>query len=532
MRLNKVIYLWVVVGLASCAQTPNDVSLTVTQGQCVTAVYPGYESQATTYSQAFPSNGSLPPTSPYCVAVTLVNNNSGQYANNVQVYQSGLVVSYPVFGSTTYAASMVDFNAAGIPSSSFAAQQQLVDLNLFDPNNCVTTQGSKVTTLASNGGVCTFYLQLNGESLPVGVYPLTVSVNYTNGNAQYTTSTIINQRVNLYLGGNFTSNVAISNGASTVPIANSIISANSPESFGVTAMARDPFGVVYTGDIIGKVYKYTGTSINSWTEISGLPTGSPIAAMTTDSAANLYVVDNNGQVYQVTPSLTVNSMGAIPTESPSGIPNSAQVLGSTGSSATLLIAAGNEIYTCGLSTISVNSCLSTHYATGPNQIINQMLVSNTLTIASNLNVYQYAAGNTWVQIAGGLPGQNVDSIANYHNISNNIVTWYAGLAQLESTSSSVYFENNGAAFIPLISFQGGMISGNLITDLITDSAQGVFVSGTNLISSDFTNGQSVYVAYIPSTYFGLILAAPWTQITGISGGSVATLQTASQLTPY
>ena len=46
----KIIKLTTYSGLFSailmgCAQTPNNVTLTVNQGQCVTSAYPGYESQ-------------------------------------------------------------------------------------------------------------------------------------------------------------------------------------------------------------------------------------------------------------------------------------------------------------------------------------------------------------------------------------------------------------------------------------------------------------------------------------------------------
>ena len=50
-------------------------------------------------------------------AVTITNNNSGQNANNIQVYQSGLYVSKPSkWCWNNYATKYDDFNVAGILS--------------------------------------------------------------------------------------------------------------------------------------------------------------------------------------------------------------------------------------------------------------------------------------------------------------------------------------------------------------------------------------------------------------------------------
>ena len=68
--------------LVGCgSSTPNNVSLTVQQGQCVTGPFPGYEATVTaTNLVAFPMNANLPAQSPYCTALTITNNNSGKNA--------------------------------------------------------------------------------------------------------------------------------------------------------------------------------------------------------------------------------------------------------------------------------------------------------------------------------------------------------------------------------------------------------------------------------------------------------------------
>jgi len=528
-----------VVGvICGCSQTPNSISLSAKQGQCVTGLFPGYESAATTYSQAFPINGNLPSTSPYCVALTLTNNNSGQNANNIQVNGYGFTMGYTTTGSssTTYSASMIDFNAAGVSSSSFSnTYQQISNIALFDPNNCVTTIGSKVNTLYTNGGSCTFYVEIVNESMPIGVYPLNFSVNYTNGNANYSTGITLNERSNLYVGGNFSSNLVITNAQSTSPTVNTFISANSPESYVVTALTRDTFGNVYSGDILGNVYRYNGESIASWSAIpigtGGLPGGSAIAAMTSDSLGNVYLVTALGQVYQIqfsTLSVAITSMGNLVF----GVdqPTSMQILGNI-----LYVSSGNNIYSCNTSIITSTSCNPAVAITGPDTTIHQMVSSsNTINIAGGTGVWAYNGSGGWVAIpnsgATGLPGLPVDSMAYFNNTNfAGSPYWYAGITQIESTQSSVYIESGNAPFTPLLSPSGQSILSGTVSYLTVDNAQGIFVAGSSLQSNDFS-GQYAPLAYLISPTISSI-TSDWTPITGVNG-TINAMQPASQLTPY
>jgi hypothetical protein len=518
--------------IITCAQTPNNVSLSVAQGLCVTAGFPGYESVATTYSQAFPLNANMPANAPYCVAITITNNNSGTNANNIQVYSSGLTVTYPsINGNISY--SMIDYNAAMVPASSFNnTQQQVYNLNLFDPHNCVTTQGANVQTLGANGGSCQFFLALNSESLPIGVYPINITVNYTNGNTAYGVSTQLNQRVNLYVGGNFNTpvaNLGITNASTTQPAADTLISANSPESFVVTALARDLFGNVYTGDILGNVYKYNGTSNSSWAQIpsgaGGLPGGGAISGLTTDAGGNLYVATALGQIYQVNNGLipaTVNYMGTIPTINPVAV----QVLSNQ-----LLIAAGNLVYSCALSVISPTSCSTVPITSGPQQVINQMIsTGNTVSIAANLGVWSYNGGD-WISVpagTSGLPAESITAIAYFTNLITRSSYWYAAINQLESSISSVYIESGGAPFTPLLSQGSNAWVSGIVRQVVVDAAGAVYLGGASLLSTDYA-GQYAAIAYLPS--FSGAVNVFWTPISGING-TVNALQTASQLTPY
>lgn len=282
-----------IVTIIGCSgSTPNNVELTVKQGVCVTSEYPGYES--TPYSvypnYAFRTNAYTAESSPYCMALTLTNNNSGENANNIQVYQGGLSISYAV-ESNLYTGYMIDYNAAGISPSYFNyyTNQIIGNMALFDPDNCVTTQGIEVNTLSKEGGKCTFYLQIISESMPVGVYPLNVNVNYTNGNANYSAATTIYQQVGILAGGDFTTpgnKLAVYNGNSQFNA--EALSAVLPNWSQILLLARDFTGNVYAYDG-NTVYKYDGVNLSS---IANSPPN--INDLTGDSFGNLFAATQNG----------------------------------------------------------------------------------------------------------------------------------------------------------------------------------------------------------------------------------------------
>ncbi len=521
----KVLPCFGAVVLVACGSgTPNSVSLTATQGACVTASYPGYESVATTYSAAYPMNASLPGTSPYCVALTLTNNNSGTNANNIQVANGGLTVTYGSPTNTTY--NLVDFNAAGISQSTFpyAVYQSAYNVALFDPNNCVTTIGAKVQTLNKGGGACTFYLQLTGESLPVGVYPLNVSVNYTNGNSYQSTSVALNQRSNLYVGGNLSLNLGLTNAQSQTnsqTTANSVAYAGYPGSVAVTALTRDPYGNVYAGDLVGAIYKYNGESATSWYKMVTAAPGTPTLAMTSDALGNIYFADYGGAVYQLSATsgavISLGSISSVSTITPTSIQLSPD-------NSTLLVSAGSNIYSCSLVPVGSTSCNGTIYAAAP-EPINQMIYTNTVSIGTTNDFYSQAGG-VWSPPYLGLTGQNVTGIAYTGGSSP---TWFATVDEAESVNSSVYYESAGTSntFTPFAGSTGMILSGQ-DPQLVLDSAQGVFVAGVALMSNDFSG--STYLAYIPAQYLGAAVRK-WTPITGVSG-QIISMQTASQLTNY
>lgn len=292
-------YLWVgllALGstlLVSCsASTPNNVALTTTSGVCVSSLSSNYEINASGYYpyNAFPMNAYMPASSPYCMAVTITNNNSGENANNIQVYQNGLTLSYPVESTTYYSYTMIDYNAAGLNSGSFSnsTTQQFANIALFDPNNCVTTIGSKVNTINKDGEQCTFFLQLVSESMPVGDMTFNLNVNYTNGNDNYNVSTNIYQHTVLYAGGEFTQP------ANYLALYHSGTSAESlsyelPSTMNaIQLLAKDALGNDYAYDGLN-VYQFDGESVNS---TIGTPSG--INNLSWDGQGHVFAATTNG----------------------------------------------------------------------------------------------------------------------------------------------------------------------------------------------------------------------------------------------
>lgn len=96
---------------------------------------------------------------PYCMAVTIQNNAGGQN----------------FITSTNFPIQNLSFSVTGPNNVNYPVGSG----SAMDPNGCVSS------TVAP-GGTCTFYLQLTGESAPVGPkVPVTVNVSYTINNTLF-----------------------------------------------------------------------------------------------------------------------------------------------------------------------------------------------------------------------------------------------------------------------------------------------------------------------------------------------------------
>jgi len=544
-KLTNLFFGVLVVGvLGACSPTPNNVTLTLTPSSCVTGAYPGYEAVATSYSNAFPLNATMPANAPYCMAVTLTNNNTGTNANNVQVFQGGLQLSYTVAG-VSYLANMIDFNASGIPQStySYAPVQQLGNIALFDPSNCVTTIGSHVNTLSQGGGQCTFYLGMVGESLPVGTYPLQLQVNYTNGNDSYFVNAAFNQRVNLYAGGDFTAPSSVGNYLALYNGESANIAESTPVAFpgqAIKLLTRDAYGDIFAYDGVS-VYVFNGGS--SWAPI-GLPGGSgvQINALSSDNLGNVFAATTAGvwayRLSSATP-MWSNVAGAAGSGSFAGV----QSTPVSGSSSNTLFATYNSWSTNpALLACSWATCAWSSMFESANTFNSQALAVESATLqywASGSTVWQNNNDTSSVM----LNESTVDTQAGPIGI-DPIGLMYVSFKNIINPLVPSVFSNSiaaGGTLTPLTSSSGqallGAANGVAVQSINYNgsSLASVVAYGNNLFTSaDFSGLSSL--AYISLGYGSAttppVASSKWTPITGISGGAVNSVAFGSVLTTY
>lgn len=536
MKKRILLILPTVLVLSACSMgAPNDVTLTTTPGVCVNSVVPKYEVNASVYYpyNSYPMNSYMPANSPYCMAVTITNNNSGKNSNNIQVYQQGLMLSYTV-ESTIYSASMVDFNAAGLSKQSFGyyVYQQLGNIALFDPNNCVTTFGAKVNTLNKNGGACTFYLQSVSESMPVGRYPLSVSVNYTNGNDNYTVESNIYNNITLYAGGEF-SQPSQSIAKYTAG------QSDTAESLGVADIFNKPIQLL-ARDGVGNIYGYDGTTVYMYNGLAITATNGTqpvgITSLNADSFGNLFAATNNGlQVY----SAYQGSSAAW-----------SQVSGTSGLNVAAVqseSAMGNNVLYLTVNNVGVESCIYANNSCSPtvsfaaNEIFNNnALILNPLESqvvwATNAGIYMnsltpLAVENNYVLNESGMLG--IDPLGFIY-VANHV-----------GIESAIYANiGNATTLAPLQDSVGNSLHGNangvrLRSYTLNNAAGTASVSSMTLYSygselsalTPFVEQYLVYLDMAVGTSLGnnYYATGTWTPIGGFNGKVNATV-IASSLT--
>jgi hypothetical protein len=479
--------------LNGCTNAPNSITMTSNQGVCVLASM--YDSKVTPP----PAIVNNPTSAPYCIGITIQNNNSGTNANNVQILNTGLVVSA---AGTASGGILYDPVAAQITVGN--QNQSYGNMGIYDPKNCVTNQGANVTTLGV-GQSCTFFLQLSAESNPVGVYPSSLTYNYTNGNQNYSISTTLNQRVYLYGGAT----------SGLVYISTNLLTSTTPPAWqtGLTATAanvpyimKDNFGFVYFATA-NTVYIYSGVNGASATQLGGtLPNN--VIAVAIDANNNVYAATAGSGIY-------VYNRGASAT--PSWISLSGQLPGSSnliglqgvkfgsGQPNQLYATTLTNAYLCNNLNITSASasatCAIINAPPGPNVpttfVANAMSVdqAGNLYTGSNLKISQFS--NTWQipyttpTITGNVSGVNWAAQVNFPAPKPPIpATLYTSEINAPSNENSVFNCNliNSTCAI-LVSIKGGSISGNA-NSITTDGAGNVCVTGSGLTSADFA-GTSV-----------------------------------------
>ncbi len=507
MNLTKyLLALSFSITLIGCSNTPNNINMTVTDGVCVQPSQYATTALAAKAIAAYPQIQSNPTTAaPYCASITLSNTNSGYNANTVQINSGGFTISYNV-GNQSFNATLYDPVAAGLNIG--GQTQQIGNIVIFDPKNCVTTQGINVQYLNTNGGKCTFYLQLMNEALPVGVYQTTMTYNYTNGNLNYSITNNINQRTYLYAGA--------SNGIYF--LANNIINASQNTanqaswSTGLPGTPLTSVSFITQSPLYGYIYFTTGNSVYLFNGISAVQIGqnlpAPAISIAFDNQLNPYVATTNGiYVYQ-------ESNGWIQMVDTFNNANSNLIglngIESIGNPNVLYAYNESQMYTCNninLTTHTMNCSQQLSQTANPSTFFPNATAIDATSGSIYAGAYfafnnQYSVGflptTQWT-----IPPYTVNppilesSSPNYiggliwvpSNTSGGSNTLYFGLYNASSTiaqNESAVYSCSTATYScnPLLSSSGNNIVGN-VRAVANDGLGNIYVAGLQLNSNDF-----------------------------------------------
>lgn len=524
--------------MTGCSDTPNNVSINLNQGQCVQLSQYNSSAQTTMYNDnpdyynLVANNPQSSTITPYCMAVTVQNNNTGDNANNIQITNSGLQVSFTPINSSSTTVTLYDPAAANVTISD--ESQQANNVVLFDPQNCATTTGANVVTLITGGGYCTFYLEILNESSPIGVYPYDITYNYTNGNANYSVNTTMNQRVYLYGGGNNGLNYVSANATSAANRSSTAAwqtgISGAPQSF-VQYITEGGYGFIYYAAGTG-IYVYNGEN----TAQIGKSFQYNVNAIAFDSAGNIYAaVDNDGLwVYDI----SASSPQWVQVQDSNGyISNSSNIISLTGfefagAPNTLYEITSSAAYYCnnpnaatatescapatGGSTPSIFFATSSDVDSFGNLYTGDVDNLNSVGVSQYTNIWSAQFLNNPSIAYTGTSGPIINGV-RWSNLTGTS-TVYFGVGN-ESTESSVYQCLSGAC-APLISDSGsGSSVSGIINTVTTDGLGNLYAGGQNIFSADWSSVAGV----VPGGFvlFGMSSDSPssglWTPILTTDG---------------
>ncbi|MBY0379050.1 MAG: hypothetical protein K2P99_01475, partial [Burkholderiales bacterium] len=345
------------------------------------------------------------------------------------------------------------------------------------------------------GGTCTLYLQIASESYAVGSYPINLTYNYTNSNANYSISTTVYQHVDLYAGGR--TGVYVFNGES-------FESALLQNSSNVNVMVHDNYGNLYFNSE-SFVYEYNGRITK---RLGIMQPPNTINSLTIDNNSNVIAGTSAGVYYcnlnESSCSLLNDNKGIIPSSS-----NILGVAYAVNTSNILYITESTNAY----------SCIESGTYDAPTMNCKKLITgSNPQYYTNSLSAYNgvlYAGVGTSFESYGTLwnPYSVTPTIIAPAYISSVQVNSYGALFGVNRPSiyneSSIYFcMASGTECVAESSGAGRYITGN-INATTMDGAGYIYGVGSNINSGDFSvvkNAYGFFESQTPTTNWQPIVA--------------------------
>lgn len=310
---NRLLGLFALVVLLISCGVNNNLTVVTTNGACPSSLESG--------------SVSLGNAAPYCMSVTVQNNNGGQNWINSS--------NYPI-------------SSLAIAVSGATNIQSPATTSTMDPNNCT---GSTINL----GNSCTFYLKLSGEAYPVtSTETATVTLTYNVNNQLFGSGTSYSTQFNVYEQTNIYAfeSSSTSNGSAYLWQYNSgglsniglIESGDQPMT---SAIDNNNLGLAYLGGTLG-IYAYGNSTTSSSISKGGITSG---ASNLIANASSLFAsgVGTNTGVWEY--SLNSNTWAGTSPAFTSGITFASNINAISGSTV-LYFANGSAVYACNIPNVT------------------------------------------------------------------------------------------------------------------------------------------------------------------------------------
>lgn len=446
--VNRLLGLFALVVLLISCGVNNNVTVSTTNGACPSSLESG--------SVSFGN------TAPYCLSVTVQNNNGGQNWINSSNYPiSNLAIA--VSGATNI--------------------QSPATTSTMDPNGC---KGSTINL----GNSCTFYLKLSGEAYPVtSTETATITLTYNVNNQLFGSGTSYSNAFNVYERTNIYAfeSSSTSNGSAYLWQYNStglsdigqIESGDQPMT---SAIDNNNLGLVYLGGTLG-VYAYGNSSTTSSISKGGITSG---ASNLIANASSLFAsgVGTNTGVWQY--SLTSNIWASNSPAFTSGVTFASNISAISGS-AVLYFANGAAVYACNIA----NNTTTCQLEASGGGLIGNLMTLGFLTLNSVNYTGLYAGTARGIFAESGVSPSPANSWTSVTTTGAGTVPNITAMTGSSTTNQLYIGDSSGNIWVikataptTVAQFSTGAAIGSPVSGMVVDNNGSVlyFTAGNTLYS--------------------------------------------------